>query len=412
MVFGAGALHPGWSSLSRVFQAGHQAKPVKVRRCRATVSRTQASQVAHPHRDPSTFARKVRSIPITPRPRISLPARGIFFPRALPFGLCLLLLGAALVASVAIGAVSIPPGQLWSILWRTPDAAGIPPSLTSIVWDLRLPRTIFVMLLGMALASSGAAFQGIFRNPLADPYLLGIGAGASLGVAIAITIPGFAPASPVIPVFAFLGALWIVLMVYGWARPGRDSASSTRLILAGVAAGAFAQSLAAFLFYRTVEQTQRAIGWLMGGLLLGGWEPVRLSLPYILIGILIMFAMGRVLNLLQFGEEQAEQTGLNVTRARWILIITASMTTAAGVAFGGLIGFVGLAVPHLARLLWGSDYRRLLPLATLLGASVLLLADLLARTLIAPQQLPVGIVTALLGAPFFFYLLRRNGSAK
>ncbi len=393
-------------------RAGQQAKPVKVRRCRATVSRTSASQVARPHRDPSTFARKVRSIPIAPRPRIFPSARGDFFSRALPYGLCLLLLAAALIASVAIGAVPIPPGQVWSILWGTSDSAGLPPSLASIVWDLRLPRTIFVMLLGMALASSGAAFQGIFRNPLADPYLLGIGSGASLGVAIAITIPGFAPSSPVIPVFAFAGALFLVIMVYGWARPGRDSASSTRLILAGVAAGAFAQSLAAFLFYRTVEQTQRAIAWLMGGLLLGGWDPVRLSLPYILIGILIMFAMGRVLNLLQFGEEQAEQTGLNVQRARWILIITASMTTAAGVAFGGVIGFIGLAVPHLARLLWGGDYRRLLPLATLLGASVLLLADLLARTLLAPQQLPVGIVTALLGAPFFFYLLRRNGASR
>jgi iron complex transport system permease protein len=413
MVIGAGALHPGWSSIPRgTSTAGQMAKPVKVRRCRATVSRTLASQVARPHRDPSTFARKVRSIPIEPRPRISLPARGAFFSRALPFGLCLLLLGAAFAASIAIGAVSIPPAQLWSILLNRPDSSGGSSALASIIWDLRLPRTVFVMLLGMALASSGAAFQGVFRNPLADPYLLGIGSGASLGVAIAITIPGFAATSPVIPVFAFLGALGIVVLVYGWSRPGRDAASSTRLILSGVAAGAFAQSMAAFLFYRTVEQTQRAISWLMGGLLLGGWEPVRLSLPYILIGIFILFAMGRVLNLLQFGEEQAEQTGLNVSRARWILILAASLTTAAGVAFGGVIGFIGLAVPHLARLLWGGDYRRLLPLATLLGASVLLLADLLARTLIAPQQLPVGIVTALLGAPFFFYLLRRNDFTK
>jgi iron complex transport system permease protein len=354
----------------------------------------------------------VRSIPIVPHPRISLPARGYFFSRALPFGLCLVLLAFALGASIAVGAVPIPLGQLASILLRQPEAVNLPSSLFSIIWDLRLPRTIFVMMLGMSLASSGCAFQGVFRNPLADPYLLGIGSGASLGVAIAITIPGFAPSSPVIPVFAFLGALLIVLLVYGWARPAKDSVSSTRLILAGVAAGAFAQSLAAFLFYRTVEQTQRAISWLMGGLLLGGWDPVRITLPYILIGILILLTMGRVLNLLQFGEEQAEQTGLDVTRARWVLILVASLTTAAGVAFGGVIGFVGLAVPHLARLLWGSDYRRLLPLSTLLGASVLLLADLLARTILAPQQLPVGIVTALFGAPFFFYLLRRNETAR
>jgi iron complex transport system permease protein len=300
---------------------------------------------------------------------------------------------------------------LESILLRRTETAGISPALSSIVWDLRLPRAVFVAMLGMALASSGCAFQGVFRNPLADPYLLGIGSGASLGVAIAITVPGFPPSSPVIPACAFLGALGVVVLVYGWARPARDAASSTRLILAGVAAGAFTQSLAAFLFYRTVEQTQRAISWLMGGLLLGGWDPVRISLPYVVVGILILLAMGRVLNLLQFGEEQAEQTGLNVSRARWVLILTASLTTAAGVAFGGVIGFVGLAVPHLARLMWGGDYRRLLPLATLLGATVLLLADVLARTLLAPTQIPVGIVTALLGAPFFFYLLRRSEKA-
>jgi iron complex transport system permease protein len=388
------------------------AKPVKVRRCRATVSRTQASQVARPHRDPSTFARKVRSIPIAASSRISLPARGVLISRAFPFLLCAVLLVAALGASVSIGAVPIPPAQLAAILLRLPESASLPASLFSIIWDLRLPRTVFVMLLGMSLACSGCAFQGVFRNPLADPYLLGIGSGASLGVAVAITLSQFLPNSPAIPVFAFLGALAIVILVFGWARPGKDAASSTRLILAGVAAGAFAQSMAAFLFYRTVENTQRAISWLMGGLLLGGWDPVRLSLPYIAVGIAVLLAMGRVLNLLQFGEEQAEQTGLNVKRARWILIAVASLTTAAGVAFGGVIGFVGLAVPHLARLLWGVDYRRLLPLSTLLGASFLLAADILARTLLAPQQLPVGIVTALFGAPFFFYLLRRNEASR
>ena len=394
------------------------AKPVKVRRCRATVSRILASQVARPHRDPSAFARKVRSIPITSRPRRSLPAQGSFFPRALPFILCIALLIFALGASVAIGAVPIPTGQLVQLLLRRPEAANLPASFSSIIWDLRLPRTIFIALLGMSLASSGCAFQGIFRNPLADPYLLGIGSGASLGVALAISIPAFSlgigsgkpGALPAIPLFAFAGALLTVILVYRWVRPGRGSAPSTRLILAGVAAGAFAQSLAAFLFYRTREQTQRALSWLMGGMLIGGWDPVRITLPYILAGIAVLIVMGRVLNLLQFGDEQAEQTGLNVARARWVLITAASLTTAAGVAFGGVIGFIGLAVPHLARLLWGTDYRRLLPLSTLLGASVLLAADLLARTILAPQELPVGIVTALLGAPFFFYLLGRRES--
>jgi iron complex transport system permease protein len=282
-------------------------------------------------------------------------------------------------------------------------------------------------LLGISLASSGCAFQGVFRNPLADPYLLGIGSGASLGVAIAMTLPSIAPGLwstrldlrggqlaglPLIPLFAFAGALLTVVLVYRWARPEKGPASSARLILAGVAAGAFFQSLSALLFYRTREQTQRAISWLMGGAMLGGWEPVWITLPYVLLGVVLLVAMGRVLNLLQFGDENAEQTGLHVVRARWILIAAASLTTAAAVAFGGIIGFVGLAVPHLARLLWGTDYRRLMPLSALLGASILLMADVLSRVLIAPQELPVGIVTALLGAPFFFYLLRRSEAAR
>jgi iron complex transport system permease protein len=350
----------------------------------------------------------VRTISISARSPISPLARGNLFIRIIPFILCAALLAAALSASVAVGVVPIPLDQLTTILLRRPEAADLPAYLVSIIWDLRLPRTLFVMLLGMSLASSGCAFQGVFRNPLADPYLLGIGSGASLGVAIAITLTTLSVGPPFVPIFAFLGALATVLLVYGWAHPGRDAASSTRLILAGVAAGAFAQSLAAFLFYRTAENTQRAISWLMGGLILGGWDPVRITLPYILVGVLLLMTMGRVLNLLQFGEEQAEQTGLHVARARWLLIVIASLTTAAGVSFGGVIGFIGLAVPHLARLLWGGDYRRLLPLSTLLGAAVLLLADLLARTIVAPQELPVGIVTALLGAPFFFYLLRRS----
>jgi iron complex transport system permease protein len=340
----------------------------------------------------------------------ALRSQGFFLRRIFPFLLCILLLLGMLCASVAVGAVAVPIDQIAALLLQTPAAAALPPSLRTILLDIRLPHALFVMLVGMSLSASGCAYQGIFRNPLADPYLLGIGSGASLGAVAAITLPLLAANLPVVPVFAFTGALLAVILVYRGARPGRNPSSSTRLILAGVSVGAFANAAAMFLLYHDRGDMQRAMTWLMGGFSLGGWTPVWITAPYILLGVLALVLMGRVLNLLQFGEEQAEQSGLHVTRARWVLIAAASLTTAAGVSFGGVIGFIGLAVPHLARLMWGTDYRRLMPLSALLGAAVLLAADILARVLLAPQELPVGIVTALLGAPFFFYLLRRNGS--
>jgi iron complex transport system permease protein len=340
----------------------------------------------------------------------SLRSQGFFLRRAFPFILCAVVLLGMLCASVAVGAVHIPVDQLIALLLQTPATSSLPPSLHTILWDIRLPHALFVMLVGMSLSASGCAYQGIFRNPLADPYLLGIGSGASLGAVAAITIPLLATRLPVVPVFAFTGALLAVVLVYRGARPGKGPSSSTRLILAGVSIGAFANAVATFLLYRDRGDMQRAMTWLLGGFSLGGWTPVWITMPYILLGVLVLILMGRVLNIMQFGEEQAEQAGLHVGRARWVLIAAASLTTAAGVSFGGVIGFVGLAVPHLARLLWGTDYRRLLPLSALLGAAVLLAADILARILLAPQELPVGIVTALFGAPFFFYLLHKNGT--
>ncbi len=339
----------------------------------------------------------------------SLPSQGFLLHRALPFLLCFALLAGMICVSVAVGAVSVPIEQILAVLFRTPAADSVSPAIHTILLDIRLPHALFVMLVGMSLSASGCTYQGIFRNPLADPYLLGIGSGASLGAVAAITLPFLAAGLPIVPVFAFAGALLAVLIVYQGARPGRGPSSSTRLILAGVSIGAFANAVATFLLYRERGDMQRAMTWLLGGFSLGGWTPVWITTPYIVLGLTALILMGRVLNILQFGEEQAEQAGLHVARARWVLIAAASLTTAAGVSFGGVIGFIGLAVPHLARLLWGTDYRRLLPLSALLGASVLLAADILARTILAPQELPVGIVTALFGAPFFFYLLRRSG---
>ncbi|MDP3184527.1 MAG: iron chelate uptake ABC transporter family permease subunit, partial [Anaerolineales bacterium] len=184
-------------------------------------------------------------------------------------------------------------------------------------------------------------------------------------------------------------------------------APTTTLILAGVAVSSLATALTSFLMLRSGEELHRALAWLLGGAAMSGWEPVLAVLPYILVGLGMLTLSGHALNVLQFGEEQAQQLGLNVERTKAILILAASLTTAAAVSFSGLIGFIGLVTPHIVRILWGSDYKHLVPLSILSGSTALLLADLLARVLLAPQVLPVGIVTALAGAPFFLWVLRR-----
>lgn len=273
---------------------------------------------------------------------------------------------------------------------------------------VRLPHTVLVALTGAALASSGAAYQGLFRNPLADPYLIGIASGAGLGAVIAMSLnwPTSLFGYYLIPVGAFIGAISTVLLVYNLARVN-GMVPLTTLILAGVAVGAFASSLTSSLMLRTDLQLYRAISFLLGGSPVLGWDPVLAALPYMLIGMGLLSFSGHALNVLQFGEEEAKQMGLAVNRAKVFIILTASLTTAVAVAFSGVIGFVGLIVPHIIRILWGPDYRLLMPLSVLGGATMLLLADMLARILLAPSTLPVGIVTAMFGAPFFLWILRR-----
>ncbi len=332
--------------------------------------------------------------------------------RYLPFVWCVLVLIAALLLSTGLGAVAIPPWTVVRILLsRLPLVslpADWPEAWTTILFSIRLPRTVLIALIGAALGGSGATYQGVFHNPLADPYLLGIASGAGLGAMVAMTWHW--PDTPLsflaVPAASFVGALITVLLVYSLARVGQTTPPST-LILAGVAVGAFATALTTFLILRAGNEMRRAIVWLLGGYALGGWLPPLAILPYVVPGVVIMSLLGRPLNVLQFGDEQARQMGLNVERVKLVLIGTASLVTAAAVAFSGTIGFVGLVVPHVVRLLWGPDYRRLTALAVLAGAASLLLADVVARTVIAPQELPVGVVTALLGAPFFLFLLRR-----
>lgn len=323
-----------------------------------------------------------------------------------------LILLAVLLLSAAVGSVFIPPEALLQLvgarLSRTELPAGPLASFSAILFNLRLPRTALVALVGATLAGSGAAYQGLFRNPLADPYLIGIASGAGLGAVLAMSVQW--PYSWLglfsVPLSAFTAAIITVAIVYQMARV-RQTLPTANLILAGVAVSAFATAVTSMLMFLSTSELYRALAWLLGGSTLSGWQPVLAMLPYALVGLGTLLTTGHALNVLQFGDEQAQQLGLSVERVRRVIIAAASLTTAAAVSFAGIIGFVGLIVPHIVRLVWGVDHRRLLPLAMINGASLLLLADILARTLLAPQELPLGIITALGGAPFFLWVLRR-----
>ncbi|MBU0512751.1 MAG: iron ABC transporter permease [Chloroflexi bacterium] len=333
-------------------------------------------------------------------------------PKNRPYLSNLILLTLALLFSVALGAVYISPETIMRILADQLPWVDIfqtwPDSSLAIILKVRLPHTILIAITGAALAGSGAAYQGLFRNPLADPYLIGVASGAGLGAvaAMSLNISRELLGYYLIPVGAFIGALLTVVAVYNLARVGRIVPLTT-LILSGVAIGTFTSALTSFIMLRSDDQIYRAIAFLLGGSTMTGWKPVLAALPYTALGVGMLILSGHVLNVLQFGEEQASQLGLPVERAKIFIIVTASLTTAVAVSFSGVIGFIGLIVPHLVRIIWGADYRRLIPLSIIGGASALLLADMLARVLLAPQTLPVGIVTALVGTPFFLWILRR-----
>ena len=332
--------------------------------------------------------------------------------RKRPFALNLSLLLISFLFSIALGAVFIPPQTILRILAAQLPGFNIMPdwsnSFAAIILAIRLPHTILVALTGAALASSGAAYQGLFRNPLADPYLIGVASGAGLGAVFAMSIhwPNNMLGFYLVPIGAFIGAILTVVLVYNLARVN-GLVPLTTLILAGVAVGAFASALTSYLMLRSDLQLHRAISFLLGGSPMTGWNPVKAALPYMVIGMGLLSLSGHMLNVLQFGEEEAKQMGLSVNWAKIFIIIVASLTTAVAVAFSGVIVFIGLVVPHMIRIIWGPDYRRLIPLSILGGASALLMADMLARILLAPSSLPVGIVTALAGAPFFLWILRR-----
>lgn len=346
--------------------------------------------------------------PTPPDDAVALPSRPVWGRVAAGVAVLVLVSAVALVS----GAATIPIGDTVRILAGAipgVDVAGSwPASWERIIWDVRLPRVTLAGLVGATLAYAGATYQGVLRNPLADPYLIGVAAGAGFGATLAFMVPISAVLvviSPV-PFFAFLGAIVAVSVAYSIARIGARVPSTT-LILAGVAISSLASAATMMLYMMAGDSLRSIFSWIMGSLNLATWDKIWLVLPYTAVMAVAVLAHARVLNVLQLDEEQARHLGINVERVKLILIGTASMATAAAVSVSGLIGFVGLIVPHMVRLVWGPDYRTLLPLSMIYGASFLIISDLIARTVISPGELPVGVITAFFGAPFFLFLLRR-----
>jgi len=306
---------------------------------------------------------------------------------------------AALLAGLAVGPAGIPPSALFE--------GRLSPLQEAVLWELRAPRVLLGALVGATLATAGAAYQAVFRNPLADPYLLGAAAGAGLGATVAIVYAGFVP----LPLAAFAGATGAVAGAYLLGRSVGDGRGTATLILAGVAMAAFLTALQTLLLQQNTENVRAIYSWLLGRLSTSGWHEVGLVAPYAAVSIAVVLAYRRLLDVLRVGDQEAVALGVRVGRLRLLVIGAATLGTAAAVAASGLIGFVGIIIPHAVRLLAGSSFRVVLPLSMLFGAAFLVLADVVARTVLSPAELPIGVVTACIGAPFFVLVLRTSREA-
>ncbi len=353
------------------------------------------------------------SLPAELAARSAAPPRGLHVrgPSAAWLGGAAALLAAACLVGVAVGPVDVSvEGIVRAFVTRVPFVhlrSPLSSTEEAIVFDLRLPRVVLAALVGGMLSLSGAAFQGAFRNPLVDPYLLGAAAGAGLGATMTVA---YAPAGAVdalLPVAAFVGAAGAVLVAYALGRSvgGRSAVS---LLLAGVVVASFLTAVQTFVQQQHVDTVQELYSWLLGRLATAGWHDVLIVLPYAVVSAAVLLLHRRLLDVLSVGDEEASALGLDVRRIRLVVVVGATLGTAAAVAVSGLIAFVGIIVPHTIRLLAGGSYRVLLPLSLLCGAAFLVLADVVARTILAPAELPIGVVTAFFGAPFFAVVLRRS----
>jgi iron complex transport system permease protein len=328
-------------------------------------------------------------------------------------GIASVVLLIALVAGVAIGPAALSPAQVIdAIAARLPwhPHTGLAALDVQIVWQIRLPRVVLGALVGSMLAGGGAAYQGIFRNPLADPYLLGVAAGAGLGATI-VVVSGGNPA--LMPPAAFAGAVAAVALTYLLgARAGRSTESpvfsggTSSILLAGIAVAAMLTAVQTYLQQQHTQTLAYVYAWILGGLSAATWSDVWLILPYLLVAALALLAHRRLLDVLRVGETEATSLGVDVARLRLTVVIAATLGVAAAVSVSGLIGFLGIIVPHAVRLTAGPSYRVLLPVSMIGGAAFLVLADVVARTAQAPDEVPIGVITAIIGAPFFLFVLR------
>jgi iron complex transport system permease protein len=318
---------------------------------------------------------------------------------------------ATVLIGLGVGAVSIPPidalREVLSQLTRGRIESNLSPAEATIIWELRLPRVLLALVVGAMLSSAGCAYQGAFRNPLADPYLLGVSAGAGLGATIVI-FSRVDTSRWELPLAAFVGALGAVMLTYLLGRSAIVGRSSTSLVLAGVAVASMLTAVQTLLQQRNTDKIREVYSWVLGRLSTAGWGDVHLVTPYILICLFILILYRRVLDIFSVGDEEAHTMGLAVGRARAAIIVAASLGTAAAVSVTGLIGFVGIIVPHTVRLIVGQSYRQIMPVATIYGGVFLVLADVVARTVLAPQEISIGVITALIGAPFFLFILGSN----
>ncbi|WP_288190675.1 iron ABC transporter permease [Veillonella magna] len=307
---------------------------------------------------------------------------------------------AALVLSMAFGSADITIAKIWHTLW----SPTLRDTQDMVIWNIRFPRNIVAALVGANLAVAGAILQAVMKNPLADPQIVGVSSGAGLaGVIILILFPSW---EYLVPMVAFVGALAAALMVYALAW--RNGIRPTRIILAGVAVAAFLGSGISALLVFYGDRVQGALLWMVGGLSARSWPQVYVLAPYTVVGLILAFLGSRRLTILSLGDETAKGLGLPVEQTRFMMTAVAAFLAASAVSVAGLIGFVGLVIPHIARMIIGTEYRFLLPGSACLGAAVLVVSDTLGRVLFSPVEVPVGIIMAFFGAPFFLWLLRRD----
>ncbi|WP_220447689.1 FecCD family ABC transporter permease [Nonomuraea diastatica] len=321
-------------------------------------------------------------------------------------------LAVTMVAGLLDGAADISP---WQVVAEVADRlplvhvdSGLAPVEQGLLFELRLPRVLVAAVVGGLLAMAGAGYQGVFRNPLADPYLLGAAAGAGLAATAAIVLLPAAEGS--VPIAAFAGAVGGVFLAYTLGNTAGRTGGTATLVLAGVAVTSFLTAIQTFVQQFKVEELQRIYSWILGDVG-GGWDQLWLVLPYAAVSAVLLLLHGRMLDVLSVGDEEATSLGVRAARVRFTVLLAASLATASAVAVSGLIGFVGIVVPHVVRRLAGGSYRSVLPLSLIGGAAFLVLADLVARTVLAPAELPIGVVTMFVGAPFFVGILRMTRRA-